>query len=183
MHTALNNWDCKVNVRRIVKDRSSLPASQPARFSQLAAHQQISQQHGAHKLLLVTAFYDINADVKGRQLFDTNREIVWMYEIKRHQQEDVSFRRAVARLCFLRSAFQVVQQNTVQYISCCKDPPVVFPSPSYPFAILSVDHIISSTFLSSSLRSPSPFFSVDSVVFHANISQRKEGENITNIKR
>lgn len=138
MHAALNNWDCKVNVRRIVKDRSSLPASQPARFSQLAAHQQISQQHGAHKLLLVTAFYDINADVKGRQLFDTNREIVWMYEIKRHQQEDVSFRRAAARLCCLRSAFQVVQQNTVQYISCCKDPPLVFPSPSshLPFSLL-----------------------------------------------
>lgn len=49
VHAALNNWDCKVNVRRIAKDRSNPPPCQPARqhawFSQLAAHQQISHQH------------------------------------------------------------------------------------------------------------------------------------------
>lgn len=51
-HAALNNWDCKVNVRRMVKDGSFPPASQQAsqqasqrgRFSQLAANQQISHQ-------------------------------------------------------------------------------------------------------------------------------------------
>ena len=45
-HDALSNWDCKVNVRRIAKDGSTLPftTTRHAWFSQLAAHQQISHQ-------------------------------------------------------------------------------------------------------------------------------------------
>lgn len=45
VHAALNNWDCKVNVRRIVKDGSFPLATQLVWFSQLTAHQQFSHQH------------------------------------------------------------------------------------------------------------------------------------------
>lgn len=75
VHAALNNWDCKVNVRRIAKDGSiphrlpPLPDCQPANkhagFSQLARHQRISHQRCPRVSAGHAAVDEMKTDVNG----------------------------------------------------------------------------------------------------------------------
>lgn len=76
MHAALNNWDCKVNVRRIAKDGSpppTLPASRPASVSWL--HTSKSHTSTVLESVLVMLFWNIKTICDWRQLFEKNEKL------------------------------------------------------------------------------------------------------------
>ncbi len=75
VHAALNNWDCKVNVRRIVKDGSSPhpTASVPASVSWL--HTSKSHTSAVLEPLSVMVFQNIKTDVNGDSCLTEERKL------------------------------------------------------------------------------------------------------------
>lgn len=176
VHAALNNWDCKVNVRRIAKDRSNPPL--PARPSAC-----LVQSAGCTPANFTPALSSSQcwSCCFGKLKLMWMETVVWQkirnctaFEMKWEEQEQRStiFLWAVASLhCWSHCKFS-------RSIICNSpaDPTVnvMYSHPPLQVAILPLDMFLSTSLIPFIYCTASPLSLVDAVIHHSDTSGRKE---------